>query len=91
MKKKEMLPLTNKENQPYYEQSTCYICKKEFKTDYNDKKYYKVRDHYSYTDQYKGAAYNVRNLRQKIPKETPAVLQNGFKYEFHFIIIELAK
>ena len=38
MKKKEMLPLTNKENQSYHEQNTCYICKKEFKTDYNDKK-----------------------------------------------------
>ena len=38
MKKKEMLPLTNKENQSYHEQNTCYICKKEFKTDHNDKK-----------------------------------------------------
>ena len=93
MKKKEMLPLTNKGNQSYHEQNTCYICKKEFKTDHNDKKTikYKVRDHYSYTGQYKSAAYNVCNLRQKIPKEIPVVFQNGFKYDFHFIIIELAK
>ena len=54
-------------------------------------KNYDVRDHYSYTGQYKSAAYNVCNLRQIIPKEIPVVFQNSLKYDFHFIIIELAK
>ena len=37
-KEKEMVPLTNKENKSYEKQKICYICKKEFSTDENDKK-----------------------------------------------------
>ena len=37
-KKKEMIPLTNKENESYEKQKVCDICKKEFSTDKNDKK-----------------------------------------------------
>ena len=40
----------------------CHICKKEFSTDNNDKKYNKVRDHYHYTSKYRGAAHYVCNL-----------------------------
>ena len=35
--KKEMLPLTDKENKSYKKQKVCYICKKEFSNDENDK------------------------------------------------------
>ena len=55
--------LKNEENQPYYEQNICYICKKEFSI--NDKKYYKVRDHCHYTRKYRSAAHNIYNLRCK--------------------------
>ena len=49
-KKKEMIPpLTDEENKSYEEQKVCYICQKEFNTDENDKKafklYHKVKDH----------------------------------------------
>ena len=34
---KEMIPLTDEENKSYEKQKVCYICKKEFSTDKNDK------------------------------------------------------
>ena len=55
MKKKDMIPLTKKEEENYDNQKVCYICKKEFNN--NDtaesssserKKNYKVRDHCHY-------------------------------------------
>ena len=35
--KKEMIPLTDKENKSYEKQKVCYICKKIFSTDDNKK------------------------------------------------------
>ena len=32
-----MIPLTDNENKSYEKQKVCYICKKEFNTDKNDK------------------------------------------------------
>ena len=61
-----MIPLTGEENQSYCDQSTCYICKKEFSTD--DKKHCKVRDHCHFTGKYRGAVHNIHNLRYKTPK-----------------------
>ena len=87
--KKDMLPLTKKEEQNYNNQKVCYICKKEF--DKSDKKHYKVRDHCYYTGKYRGAAHNICNLRYKIPKEIPIVFHNGSTYDYHFIIKELVK
>ena len=45
--KKDMIPLTKKEEENHYKQKVCYICKKEFNTD--DKKHHKVKDHCHYT------------------------------------------
>ena len=39
--KKEMIPLANEENKSYEKQKVCYICKKEFSNNDNDKKYIK--------------------------------------------------
>ena len=70
--RKEMIPLTDGENKSYKKQKVCYICKKEFNTDKNDKNafklYHKVRDHCHYTAKYRGAAHNICNLRYKTPK-----------------------
>ena len=44
--KKEMIPLTDEENKSYKKQKVCYVCKKEFSTDDDNKKYHKVRDHF---------------------------------------------
>ena len=52
-KKKEMTPLIDEEKEAHENQKTCYICKKEFCIDENDKKEFKnlqkVRDHCHYT------------------------------------------
>ena len=89
--KKEMIPLTKKEEKKYNKQEVCYICKKGFSTDDSNKKYHKVRDHCHYTGKYRGAAYAICNLRHKIPKESPVVFHNGSTYDYHFIIKELAE
>ena len=49
--KKNVIPLTTKEEIYHNKQKICYICKKEFDT--NDKKNYKVRDHSHYTGKYR--------------------------------------
>ena len=60
MKKKEMRPVTSEERKLHQKQKIFYICKKEFSTDDDDgiasnKKYHKVRDHFHYTGNYRGA------------------------------------
>ena len=75
--KKNIIPLT-KEKKNYNDQKV-------------DEKNYKVRDHCHYTGKYRGAAHNICNLRDKVPKETPVVFHNGSIYDYHFIIKELLK
>ena len=55
------------------------------------KKYHKVRDHDHYTGKFRGAAHSICNLRYKTQKEIPIISHNGSKYDYHFIIKELAK
>ena len=49
----------------YEKQKVCYICKKEFCTNKNDEKEFKikhkVRDHCHYTGKFRGAAHNICN------------------------------
>ena len=72
MKKKEMIPLTNEENELYEMQKVCFICKKIFSTDKNDKNifklYHKVRDYCHYTEKFRGGAHSICNLKYKTPK-----------------------
>ena len=89
--KKEMIPLTKKEEKKHNKQKVCYICKKRFSTDDSNKKYQKVRDHCHYTGKYRGAAHDICNLRYKVPKEIPVVFHNGSTYDYHFIIKEFAE
>ena len=86
-----MIPLTKKEEKRHNEQEVCYIFKKEFNADDNDKKHHKVKDHCHYTRKYRGAAHNICNLRYKIPKEIPIVFHNGSTFDYHFIIKGLVK
>ena len=92
---KEMIPLTNGENKFYKKQEKCHICQKEFCYDKNDKKkfkiYQKVRDHCHYTGKFRGAAHSICNLNYKVPQEIPVKIHNGSKYDYHFIIRELAE
>ena len=85
--KKDMIPLTKKEEKNHNNQKVCYICKKEFDT--SDKKHHKVRDHCHYAGKYRGVAHNICNLIYKIPKEIPIVFHNGSTYDYHFIIINV--
>ena len=87
-KKKEMIPLTRDEW--HYQQKVCHICKRIFSTNYNNKKCRKVKDYCHYTGKYRSASHDICNLRYKIPKEIPVVFHNGSKYDYHFIIKELA-
>ena len=91
--KKEVIPLTKKEESNYNKETNFHICKKGFinyEDDY-DKKYYKVKDYCYYTGKYKGAAHNNCNLKYKKQKEIPIVFHNGSTCDYHFIIKELAK
>ena len=85
--KKKMISLATEEKIYHNKQKICYVCKKEFNN--NEKKNYKVRNHCHYTGKYRGAAYNICNLRYKVPKEIPIVFHNGSIYDYHFIIKEL--
>ena len=92
--KKEMIPLTDEENELYETLKACYICKniKNNKNDENAfKLYHKVRDHCHYTGKFRGAVDSICNLRYKTQKKTPVVFHVGSTYDFHFIIKQLAK
>ena len=89
--KKKNILLIPEEKKDYDDQKVCYICKKEFDNNDNDKKQQKVRDHCHYTGKYRGAAHNICNLRYKIPQEIPVVFHNGSTYDYNFIIKELVK
>ena len=90
-----MIPLTDNEITFYEDQRECYICQKEFCYDKNDKKkfkiYQKVRDHCHYTGKFRGAAHSICNLNYKVPKEIPVKIYNGLKYDYLFLIKELAE
>ena len=90
-----MIPLTDNENKFYEEQKECHIFQKEFHYDKNEKKkfklYQKVRDHCHYTQKFRGAAHSICNLRYKVHQEIPVRIHNGSKYDYHFIIRELAE
>ena len=80
--KKRIIPLTIEERN---------ISKKKFRTDNDDIKHHKIRDHCHYTGKYRAAAHNICNLRYTISKEILAVFHNGSTYDYHLIIKALAE
>ena len=89
---KEMTVLTSGDNFLSESQKVCHIYKRAFCYDKNKKeKYQKVRDHCHYTGKFRGAAHSICNLRYKVPQEIPVKIHNGSKYDYHFIIKELAE
>ena len=64
---------------------------KRINTDDSDKKHHKVKDHCHCVGKYRGPAYNICNLRYRIPKEIPIVFHNGSTNYYNFIIKELVK
>ena len=59
--KKEMIPLTDEENRSNENQKRCYVCRKLFIEDNEEK----VRDHCRFTDKYRGAANRDCNIITK--------------------------
>ena len=89
--KRKMIQLTDEENKSYKKGKVCYIWKKGFSTEDDNKVYHKVRDDCNYTGNYRGAAHDICSLRYKTPKENPIVFHNGSTNEYHFIIKESTK
>ena len=55
-----------------------------------DKKYCKIRDHCHHAGKYRDAAHSICNLKYVASKKIPTVF-HGSKYDYHFIIKELAE
>ena len=56
-----------------------------------DKKYWKVRDHCHYVEEYRGVAHSICNLKYSVPKKNPIAFHNGSNYDYHFTIKDLAE
>ena len=87
------MKLLTKEQWEWYENvKIYYVCKEKFENTYvKDKKYCKVREHCHYTEEYRGAAHSIWNLKYIVPKKSPAVFRNGSSYDYYFIIKEFAE
>ena len=91
-KKRDIIPLTQEENNRYNEQEICYICKEKFCVDKDDKYYINrknVEDYCHYIGEFKRPAHSICNLKYKVPKEIPIIIHNA-TYDTHFIINQLA-
>ena len=51
-----------------------------------DKKYRKVRDHCHNTEEYRGAAHSICDLKHSVPKGISIDFHNGSNDDYHFII-----
>ena len=87
------MKLVTKEQQESYENAQiCYICKEKFEDKYlKDKQYRKVRDHFHYTGEYRGAADSTCNLKHSVPKKIRIACHNGSNYDYHFIMKKLTQ
>ena len=56
-----------------------------------DAKYQKNRNHFHYTEEYRGAAHRISNLKCSVPKNISIFFHNASNYDYHFIITEESK
>ena len=85
-----MISLTTEEKVHYNKQKVCYICKKEFDDNDNNKKQQKVRGHCHYTGKYRGAAHNCYgNLQIIYLKESITI--NALIVNLILIILKFKK
>ena len=62
--------LAKEQHESYENAKICYICKEKFENKYlKDKIYNKVRDHYHYAEEYRGAGHSICNLKYNVPKK----------------------
>ena len=71
--------LTNEQQKSYKNVKTDYLCKEKFE------------DKHAKYKNYEDAAYSICNLKYSIPTKLAIVFHNGFNYDHHFIIKELAE
>ena len=91
-KNRKMKLLTKEQKESYEYAKICYICKEKYENKYlKDKTYSKVRDHFHYTGEYRGAVHTICNLKYSVLKKVPIVFHNASNCDYHFIIIELAE
>ena len=61
--------LTNERQKLHENAKVPYICKKKFKDkSVTENKYCKVRDHFHYIGEYRGAVYSICRLKYSVPK-----------------------
>ena len=69
LKKKKIKLLTKEQQKSNKKAKICFICKKNFENKYlKDEKYCKVRKHCHFTEEYRGAAHSICNLKHSVPK-----------------------
>ena len=68
-----------------------YFSRKIWKQVFERQKHRKVRDHCYYTEENRGAAHSICNLKYSVLKKISIVFHNGSNYNYHFIIKELAE
>ena len=91
LKKKKMVPLTNKQDESYENAETCCITEKSLKMNILlIKKNRKATNHCYYTGTCRGAAHSKCNLKYSKTKGIPLIFHNGLNYDYNFIIKELA-
>ena len=92
-----MKSFTKKQQESYENAKIFDICNEKFENKYwKDKKYCKIRDHFRYTGEYRGAAHSICNLKISlwayiVPKKMSIVFHNRSNYDYHFTIKELAE
>ena len=55
-----------------------------------DKKHCKTRNHCHYIEEHRGAAHSICTLKYNVSKKIPIDFHNGYNYDYHFIITEIA-
>ena len=90
--KKKIIEVITKEQQELQENAKIYISREMFDYKYAwDKKYYKVRDHRHYTGEYRVATHSTCNITYSVPEGIAIIFHNGWNYDYHFTIKELAE
>ena len=89
-KKKKMKLLTKEQQKSNENAKICYICREKIENKHlKDKKYYcEVREIIFIIQEI--PAHSICNLKYSMPKNFFTVFHNGSKYDYRFIIKELA-
>ena len=62
LKKKKLKLFTNEQQKSYQNSKICYICQQKFEDKHaKSKKYWKDRDHFHHTGEYRDAAHSICN------------------------------